>query len=217
MFHWSICNQNGHLISCIQSSSSKVITSYTNHGKTSSARRKNGQKPKLSEMDCHTLKRIVSKRHRTTAAKVTAEFSIQLEDRFHKNSPMRVSQINIHGRAAIVKPLITGNNTKRWKIWCEYHKTWMSDDYKYIIWSHESFMLFPRSGRFYVRPMPKEVYNPECLVPTVKHGGGSVIIWAANIFVFCWSYNFSELPNYCQWLHGHYWKPGASYSSDFVS
>jgi hypothetical protein len=27
--------------------------------------------------------------------------------------------------------------------------------------------------------MPKEAYNPECLVPTVKQGGGSVMIWAA--------------------------------------
>jgi hypothetical protein len=27
--------------------------------------------------------------------------------------------------------------------------------------------------------MPKEAYNPECLVPTVKHGGGSMMIWAA--------------------------------------
>jgi hypothetical protein len=27
--------------------------------------------------------------------------------------------------------------------------------------------------------MPKEAYNPECLVPTVKHGRQSVMIWAA--------------------------------------
>jgi hypothetical protein len=27
--------------------------------------------------------------------------------------------------------------------------------------------------------MPKEAYNPARLVPTVKHGGGSVMIWAA--------------------------------------
>jgi hypothetical protein len=26
---------------------------------------------------------------------------------------------------------------------------------------------------------PKEAYNPECLFPTVKHGGGSVMVWAA--------------------------------------
>jgi len=39
-----------------------------------------GAKPKLSERDCLTLKRIVSKNHRTTAAKVTAELNIHIED-----------------------------------------------------------------------------------------------------------------------------------------
>jgi len=33
----------------------------------------------LSDMDCHTLKRIVSISHRSTAAKVTAEINIHLE------------------------------------------------------------------------------------------------------------------------------------------
>jgi transposase len=46
---------------------SKVIMAYTNHGKTSSAWRNSGQKPKLSERDHRTLKRIVSKKHRTSA------------------------------------------------------------------------------------------------------------------------------------------------------
>ena len=111
---------------------------------------------------------------------------------------MRASQINIHGRAAIVKPLIIGDNAKRRKIRCDNHKTWTSDDYKYVIWSNESNMLFPTSGRVYVWPVPKEAHNPECLVPTVKHGGGSVMIQAANILVFCWFYNYSEWSNYCQ-------------------
>jgi transposase len=35
---------------------SKVTMAYTNHGKTSSAKSNSGQKPKLSESDCHTLK-----------------------------------------------------------------------------------------------------------------------------------------------------------------
>ena len=58
---------------------SKVMMTYTNHGSTSSAKRNGGRKPKLSEMDCRTLKRIVSINHRSTAAKVTAETNINLE------------------------------------------------------------------------------------------------------------------------------------------
>ena len=71
--------------------------------------------------------------------------------------------------------------TKRWKRWCDDHKTWPSDDWKYIIWSDVlSFSLFPTSGRVYVWTSPKEVHNPACLVlPVVKHGARSVMIWAA--------------------------------------
>jgi hypothetical protein len=41
-----------------------------------------------------------------------------------------------------------------------------------VIWLDESpFTLFSTSGRVYVWRTPKEAYNPECLVPTVKHDG----------------------------------------------
>jgi len=48
---------------------SKVTTTYTNHGKTPSSERNNGQKPKPNERDHYTLKRIVSKIYRATAAR----------------------------------------------------------------------------------------------------------------------------------------------------
>jgi hypothetical protein len=53
-----------------------------------------------------------------------------------------------------------------------------------VIWPDESSLtLFPTSGRVYVWRMPKDAYNPECLVPTVKHGGGgSVMVWAAVLW-----------------------------------
>jgi hypothetical protein len=50
-----------------------------------------------------------------------------------------------------------------------------------MMWSDElPFMLFPTLGRIYVWRTPKEASNPECLVPTVKHGGGSMMVWAAS-------------------------------------
>jgi hypothetical protein len=50
------------------------------NGKTSSAERNSGRKPKCSGKDRRTLKRTVSKNHTTTAAKVTTEFNIHLAD-----------------------------------------------------------------------------------------------------------------------------------------
>jgi hypothetical protein len=49
----------------------------------------------------------------------------------------------------------------------------------HAIWSDESsFMLFSASESVYIWRTPKEAYNPECLVPTVKYGRGSVMVWA---------------------------------------
>jgi transposase len=50
----------------------EVMSAYSNHGKTS-AKRNSGQKSTLTERDYHTLRRIVSEDHRTTAAQVTGQ------------------------------------------------------------------------------------------------------------------------------------------------
>jgi transposase len=85
---------------------SKVMTAYTNRGKTSLAKRNSGRKPKLSGRDCHTLKRIVSKNQRTPA-KMTADLSTHLENLFPTKTVGReLHKSNIHGRAAIFKLLI---------------------------------------------------------------------------------------------------------------
>jgi len=81
------------LVGVSRAAVSKVVTTYTNHGKTSSAKRNSGWKPELSEKEHLTLKRIGSKSHRSTAAKVTAELNIHFEERFHKNSLMRALKI----------------------------------------------------------------------------------------------------------------------------
>ena len=60
------------------------------------------------------MKKIVSKNHRTAAAKVTAELIIHLEGALTTKTLRReLDKSTIHGRAASDKPLITENNAKR--------------------------------------------------------------------------------------------------------
>jgi hypothetical protein len=90
---------------------------------------------------------------------------------------------NIHSRAAIAKPLIIESNVQMHEQWCHDHKTWTSDN-SHVLWSDESsFTLFPTSGRVYIWKIPKEPYNPECLVPTVKHWGRFCDGLGSNIMV----------------------------------
>ncbi|GBO33699.1 hypothetical protein AVEN_67243-1 [Araneus ventricosus] len=49
-----------------------------------------------------------------------------------------------------------------------------------VIWSDESsFTLFQTTGRVFVWRTPAEAFHVDCLVSTVKHGGGSVLVWGA--------------------------------------
>jgi transposase len=59
---------------------SKITSAYTNHGKTTSAKRNSGRKSALTERDRRTLSRIVSKNQRTTVTQVTVELNIYLEN-----------------------------------------------------------------------------------------------------------------------------------------
>jgi len=84
----------------------------------------------------------------------------------------------IAGRAATEKPFINDDNTRNRKKWCLSHKAGTIEQWKRVIWSYESsFTLFLTSGRVYVWRTPSN--NTDCLLPRMKHGGGSVMVWAA--------------------------------------
>jgi hypothetical protein len=90
-FSFGIGNQMATSLGVPRAAVPKVVITYTNDEKISSAERNSDQKPKLSKRDHCTLKRTASKNHRTTAAKMKAELNIYLEDHFHKNSLTRAS------------------------------------------------------------------------------------------------------------------------------
>jgi len=45
VFSWGICNETVTLLGVSKAAISKVMVTYTNHGRTSSAKRNGGQKP----------------------------------------------------------------------------------------------------------------------------------------------------------------------------
>jgi hypothetical protein len=58
------------------------MLAYTNHGKTTSAKRNSGRKSTSTERDRLTLTKNVPKNHRTVAAQVTAALNIHLKTLF---------------------------------------------------------------------------------------------------------------------------------------
>lgn len=169
------------LVGASKSTVSSVTSQYAKTGKTSADRRSCGRKPKLDSRDRRALRRIVARKHKTTAPQITAELNASMREPVSVKTVRRaLHDEGIHGRAAIAKPLLTPRNVKQRVQWCKDHRTWTLDAWKHVIWSDESsFTVFPTSGRVYVWRSPGEAYELDCLKPTVKHGGGSCMVWGA--------------------------------------
>jgi hypothetical protein len=90
----------------------------------------------------------------------------------------RLRQVGLEGCVAIRKPLLRSVNKVKRLNWAKEHRNWTEDDWKKVLWSDESkFELFGCKRRVFVRRRPTEKMLPQCIQPTVKHGGGSVMIW----------------------------------------
>ena len=60
------------------------------------------------------------------------------------------------------------------------HHQWTTENWKKVLWTNESkFEIFGSSRRVFVRRRVGERTVPQCVTPTVKHGGGSVMIWGS--------------------------------------
>ncbi len=64
------------------------------------------------------------------------------------------------------------------KQFAEDKQTKDMDYWNHVLWSDENKInLFGSDGVKRVWQQPGEVYKDKCVLPTVKHGGGSVMVW----------------------------------------
>jgi hypothetical protein len=90
----------------------------------------------------------------------------------------RLKDAGLPARIARKKPLLSVKNRKARYQWAKEHIDLTEEDWKKVIFSDESpFTLFQWAGKQYVRRRPGEEFKDECLVPTVKHGGGKIQVW----------------------------------------
>ena len=82
------------------------------------------------------------------------------------------------GRVKRRKPWLSKTNKKKRMSFAKMYKGWTISDWKRVIFSDESkFCLFGSDGKKYCWRKPGEEFEERNLQPTVKHGGGSVVVW----------------------------------------
>lgn len=90
---------------------------------------------------------------------------------------------NLNSRTARKVPCLTKRHRQKRLQFSQTHKidSDPSEAKKYwrnVLWSDETKInLFGMDGRHFVRRPPGEAFNPKYTRPTVKHGGGSIMIW----------------------------------------
>jgi len=126
------------------------------------------------------LKRLVLKNRRSSSKNLATQwYNAAGPSKSPKTVRRRLNEQGLRGRIAIKKPFISKiNQQKRLKFALEFlHFT--KTDWQMVLWSDESkFNLVGNdSRRTFVWRSKNEAYKPECLQGTVKHGGGSIMVW----------------------------------------
>ena len=90
----------------------------------------------------------------------------------------RLVESGLLGRHGVRKPLISKKNKTERLTWAKEHVGWSQGQWSKIVWSDESkFNLFGSDGIQWVRRPTGTRHDPRYQTPTVKHGGGSVMVW----------------------------------------
>lgn len=146
---------------------------------TTENQKRTGRPTKITQRTKNLILKLSKADPRRTAPDINREL------REHHNVVISDSAIklilrkaNLHGRRPSKKPLISEKNRKARLEFAKEHKDWTIEQWSRVIWSDESkFNLFSSDGIRYVRRPINARNNVRYQVPTVKHGGGHVMVW----------------------------------------
>lgn len=140
-----------------------------------------GRNRATTDRDDHRIVREIKKNPCVTVRAIQENLHLNIS---HKTIRRRLREANLHSRFAKKRPFISKRNKIKRLEFAKKYVEMPIDFWKKVLWSDESkFELFNRKRRLRVWRKPGEEYQERHLQQTVKHGGGSIMIWDC----FAWS------------------------------
>ncbi len=165
-------------LSC--STVAKIIQRFNRTGSTQN-RPRHAQPKKLSARAQRHIQRLCLVNIRMSAASIVAEVEgVRSQPVSAQTIRRTLHQIGLHGCRPRRKPLLKMMHKKACKQFAEDKQTKDVDYCNHGLWSDETKIhLFGSDGAKRVWRKSGEKYKDKCVFPTVKHGGRSVMVWAA--------------------------------------
>ncbi|PIC37922.1 hypothetical protein B9Z55_010100 [Caenorhabditis nigoni] len=157
----------------------RILQRFKHNGEAMFVKKRPGRGSKTTQSENRSIVALSRDDPRKSASEIHKEFlevggpkvTVQLVRR-------RLRDVGLRAHRPVSKPLISAKNRYLRMKFAKEHKDWDIDQWKQVLWSDESkFMLFGSDGKSYVRRPLGTRYKPEYQVPTVKHGGGCVMVW----------------------------------------
>ena len=162
-------------LSC--STVAKIIQRFKSAGSTQN-RSRVGRRKKLSALAERYIQMLSLKDRRRSAVSIAAEIEeVGGQPVSAQTIHRTLHQIGVHGCHPRRQPLLKTIHKKASKQFAEDISTKTMDYWNHVLWSDEmKINLFGSDGLKHVWWRPGEEYKDKCVMPTVKHGGGNVMV-----------------------------------------
>lgn len=164
---------------CVATSTiSRIISRYREQGDINRKVGSGRPRKTTSRLDREIIRQV-----KVNPFKTAVEVTQDMNEHFDVNVGVhtvrrRLVESKLYARRPARKPYISSINRKKRLDFAKRHMHWTSEQWTRVLWSDESkFNLFSSDGIRYVRRPPGQRYSPRYQVPTIKHGGGSVMVW----------------------------------------
>jgi transposase len=156
-------------------------------------RPRKGRPPKLTNRSKRAAVRLLNKKEATTATAISKALKTSHNIQVNRKTVSRA--LKLCGYACRIKkkkPRLTDKHKKARLAFAKKYESWTSDDWKNVVWSDESkFNLLNSDGKQYHWTNRPEELNEDGITPTLKFGGGGVMVWS------CLTWNGKKKKRFC--------------------